>query len=544
MLGAPSKPTVTMIPKRFAPLLLALALFAPPLAADDIKLKSGETLTGRIVYEGDDIVRIEVSVSASIKETKTIARGDIESIVKAAPDDVAFDKLQSLVPTGSMVSVDDYRRMLETGPDAFLRDFPGSKHTPKVQEIRATLAEELDKVERGFLKVEGDWYSPQERVAFKELIDSRVRFVRMGGFAKGNNLASYIAAMRQYEYIEENYLGSPAFPKAVELAREVVPNLGRQLQTLAANVDHHNAEYQRAFESSTPDAQAQLAAAREREDKAIADSVAADKKAGIKWVQLNPRNKQAIEDYLKLAAAELARLREHDTAALAAQAEQLVEVDRLVHENKIDEAKAKLAAATAAPGQAAATSKSKTKSKTKSKGKGAARTGSYIAVLNGKIEEKVAEAQEEEKRRKEAAASEALTANLRQPDAKAESDAPSEEETEAMEEDEASEAASKEAEPDGFAALAPSKRPSEEDAGKKKSGSKKSDAKKSKTKRTSKAADDDEDEDDAPKRRPAPVVEEEGGFPFWIIGVAVSLLAVVGAVAMKFLGFGGKKGEE
>ncbi len=529
-----------MIPKPFSAFAIAAVLVVSPLAADDIKLKSGETLTGRITYEADDIVKIEIPVSASIKETKVIARADIESITKEAPDDVAFNQLQSLVPTGSMISVDSYRRMLETGPDAFLRNFPASAHKAKVEEIRATLAEELDKVERGFLKVEGEWYSPQDKVSFGELIDSRIRFVRMEGFAKGNNLASYIAAMKEYEFIEENYLGSPAFPKAVELAKQVVPNLGRQLQTLAANVDFQTAEYQRALASSTPDAQAKLIAAREREDKAIADSVAADKKAGVKWVQLNPRNKQAIEEYLKLASAELARIREYNTTTLAAQAEQLVEVDRLIAENKIDEAKAKLAAATATPGQPS-DSKSKSKSKSPSKSKGGGKPGSYIAALGAKIDKKVAQAQEEEKARKAAAASEALTANLKQPDSKPDAAPSSEEEEEDPEEKpDSEEAAPKEAEIDEFAALSSKKSSAKED-------SKASDAKKSKSKSKSKSKakdESDEEEDDAPARRPAPVVEEEGGFPFWLIGAIVSVLAIVGVVAMKFLGVGGKKGEE
>ena len=125
--------------------LVATLLPASSLRADEIKLKSGQTLNGRITYEAADIVKIEIPISASIKETKIIGRADIETIVKDAPDDVEFNKIQKLVPTASMVNVDAYRKMLETGPDAFLKNFPDSKHLPKVKEIRATLADELDK---------------------------------------------------------------------------------------------------------------------------------------------------------------------------------------------------------------------------------------------------------------------------------------------------------------------------------------------------------------------------------------------------------------
>src|SRR6056297_3337220 len=133
------------------PILFLAALtvaLATTIHADEIKLKNGETLSGRITYEADDIVKIEVSISESIKETKVLARDQIETITKDAPDNVEFAKIQKLVPTRSMMSASAYRSALTTGPDAFLEAYPDSQHVPKVKEIKATLEEELDKVER------------------------------------------------------------------------------------------------------------------------------------------------------------------------------------------------------------------------------------------------------------------------------------------------------------------------------------------------------------------------------------------------------------
>ncbi len=42
-----------------------------PAAADVVTLKTGEVIEGKIIIEGTDIVKIEVRVSGSIKETKT-----------------------------------------------------------------------------------------------------------------------------------------------------------------------------------------------------------------------------------------------------------------------------------------------------------------------------------------------------------------------------------------------------------------------------------------------------------------------------------------
>jgi hypothetical protein len=541
-------------PKNLPFICLAASFLAVlPLRADEIKLKSGQTLTGRITYEAADIVKMEIPISASIKETKIIGRADIDTIVKDSPDDVEFNKIQTLVPTGSMVGVDSYRKMLETGPEAFLKNFPGSQHTPKVKEIRATLAEELDKVERGFMKLEGEWLSPQDKVAYKELIESKIRLLRMESSAKGNNYSQLIAAMREFEVIEENYFGSPAFPKAVELAKQVMPVLGRQLQSMASSVDYQNAEYEKALAASTPEARVQLTAARAREDQTYSDSIAADKKAGVKWVHFNPRNKQGIEEALRLAATELPRIQGFDTVALTKQAELLVEADKLIAADKISEAKTKITEASVIDGQSASinTSKSKPTSKSNptSKGKGNAKSGSYLATLNGKINARITEEQGKAKAKAAASESEALTANLRKAEegeAAEGAGKPTDEGGESGEKSKDGEMKEGEAKPDApvvdeFAALGASTK----GTSKKKEEKEKQTSKKSKSKKA--PADDgegDEDDGDVVKKpRPAPVVEEEG-LPFWIIPGGITLLAVIGIAVMKVLGLGGKKDED
>ena len=530
--------------------LVATLLPASSLRADEIKLKSGQTLNGRITYEAADIVKIEIPISASIKETKIIGRADIETIVKDAPDDVEFNKIQKLVPTASMVNVDAYRKMLETGPDAFLKNFPDSKHLPKVKEIRATLADELDKVERGFMKLEGDWLSPQDKVAYKELVESKIRLLRMESNVKGNNYNNFIAAMREFEVIEENFSGSPAFPKAIELAKQVVPALGRQLQSMAAAVDYQNAEYEKAMAGSTPESRLQLTAPREREDRNYADSVAADKKAGIKWVQFNPRNKQGIEEALRLAATELGRIQAYDTAALTKQAALLVEADKLIAAEKIAEAKTKIAEAADIVGQSPGTTPSKSKST--SKGKGNAKSGSYLAILNRKISDHLAEEQAKAKAKEAASESEALTANLRKKEEEVKANETPEETGKPAPEEGGSGEKTKDGEMkegeenvekpvvDEFAALGATTKGTSKKTEEKEKETPKKPKSKSKKDPSDEGTGEDEDGEVVKKPRPAAVVEEEG-LPFWVIPGGITLLAVIGIAVMKFLGIGGKK---
>lgn len=531
----------------FLSLCLSLGAAWSPLNADEVKLKSGETLSGRITYEGDDIIKMEIAISASIKETKVIGRADIESIVKDAPDDVEFNKLQSLVPSPPLTSAENLRKMLETGPDSFLKNFPGSKHVPKVKEIRETLAADLDKVERGYLKVENDWYSPQDKVDYKELIDSRIRLLRMRNFGNSQNIGNLIAALREFETIEESFLGSPAYPQAVELAKGIIPQLGRTLQGMSNTVEYQNAEYEKALAVSTPEAQVQLRAARAAEDKTIADGIAAEKKAGIKWIQLNARSKQSIDEYIKLAAGEFARIQALDVAALTQQAELLVEANKLIAEGQIPEASAKIAQAAAVTGTKAGDSKSKSKSKSKSSAKGST---SYFAALSSRIDERLAEVAAEEKAKAEAAKSEALAANLKQGTQPSDgteagpADASTTEEGGEKGEAKSTDTGGDEGDKkpvDEFAALGAATKSKEAAESK---GDGKEESKKSKSKSKSKSSSGDEDEDGEEKPRPAPVVEEEGGFPFGLIVPILTGLLIVVVVVMKVFGVGGKKTEE
>lgn len=309
------------------------------------------------------------------------------------------------------------------------------------------------------------------------------------------------------------------------------------MQNMLRNVDYQNAEYERNLAASTAEARDQVMAARAKEEKGYQDAVSAEKKLGVKWVQLNPRLKSSLETYLKFASGELARLRGLDLNQLAAQGDVLYEADKLIAAGQIDQAKAKIGEAAALTGQ-----KVDAGSTAKTKSKPGAKSGSYLAALNAKISEKLAEEKGKMDARKAAADSEALTANLKKNlDSSAPTD-PAVVPAEGTEGAEATEAPA--ADVDEFAALAGSKKGAQKPAetGKTKSESAKSKAKKTPAK-SSKSDDDEDGDEDAPKRAPV-AVEEEGGFPFGWIAPILTVLVIVAVVLMKVFGIGGKKSEE
>lgn len=154
--------TVTEKLSAFAVLFAAALLVAGPhpASADTIKLKSGETLEGRITFEAADSIKLEVQLSASIKETKTILKTDILEMTRTSPEELAFGEVKKKLPTPSLLKPSDYQSLIEAGPTAFLRTYPASKHKSEVEKILKELEDEKDKVERGFVKLEGEWITP------------------------------------------------------------------------------------------------------------------------------------------------------------------------------------------------------------------------------------------------------------------------------------------------------------------------------------------------------------------------------------------------
>jgi len=517
-------------------LLLLIGFGLASLHADQIELKNGETLEGRITYESDEMVKIRVSISESIKETKILGRDEIASITKDDPDEVMFNELQDLLPTKSLMSASAYRSAIQTGPQEFLRKFPESPHVPKVEEMKQKLEEELDKVERGFVKLDGEWISPQKRQKFETRVEAQILYIRMRRAAESNDYNGYIAAMRLFEKLEKSYVGTPAFAKGLELALEIVPSLGQQVQRMYRDVEYRNEQYEKNKATLDENARAKVEAARAREEAAYEASLAADKKAGIKWVRINPRSKSSLEDYLELAKNELNRIREYDAEAIAAQAEQLAEVDEFIAKGNLQRARLKLEdAAKMAGGEVDRDSDS-----------------SYIAALDSKIDELQAEREAKAKAKSDAAESESLTKNLKkagdeESDAtENESEAPSQGEDgkEATEDPESeqpeaeSSADEEDFSADAFAALAEGSenRKSREDAESSKpapSGDESEDP-------------EDEAEEDEEDDRPAPSAAGGGGggfsFPQIVMGLTALLIVVI--VVLKVLGIGDKKEDE
>ncbi len=526
---------------RFSLLLVFFAgvlLMASTGLADTVKLKSGETLEGKITSEGSDYIKLEIAVSSTIKDTKIIPKNDIAQIIKAAADDVALSDLRKKLPAPSLMSAEAYRSLISSGPEKFLKEFPSSTHKAEVEKILADLKEELDKVERGWVKVEGDWISPQERKDFKALTDSRIRGVVMKRkLAQGDHLG----ALRDFEILDERYFGTPAHLEALPVVKELLPAFGQRLTRALQDVEYRNQKWEQDKGLLDEVARAQVEAARAQEVANFQRAVEREKSAGVKWLSISDNSRDSLSGAIALVKSEIERLKGIDLNALKQMSEQLVKADKLIAEEKLAEAKRMIDEAMALPvgGEGSKKGRSTSSSKKKSSGEeGAFVPSSYADALYHQIalaEEAIAVAKAQ---RESAAKGDEVSETM----AKSKSDG----KELVSDPGEAAAAEGDDAKTDQSTALAGLMGTTKKgEGGADAEGEKSNAAKKPAPKKTTAANDGTKSGEAGAEERPSPVVADEGGgLNFQLIMMIVAGLMVVAIVVMKVTGIGGKKKED
>src|SRR5262245_50582763 len=90
----------------------AFALLVSTSWGDTVVLKGGEKLEGKITEETATEVKMNVQVSASIVDERTIPRADIEKLEKTAADESAWAVLKAYQPGASSLPKEQYDRFI------------------------------------------------------------------------------------------------------------------------------------------------------------------------------------------------------------------------------------------------------------------------------------------------------------------------------------------------------------------------------------------------------------------------------------------------
>ncbi|MGC3991519.1 MAG: hypothetical protein QM796_17895 [Chthoniobacteraceae bacterium] len=217
--------------KRSARLLLsafmALSLGLTALHADTITLKSGEKVEGKITAETDADVTVQVKISAAITDERTISKSEIDKIDKITEDTEAYNTIKNFKTNDDhSYPLDSYDQML-TSLGAFIQQYPLSTHLADVKQQQAALIDEQARVQKGGLKFNGQWLTPDEAAKQKYEIEASQLFQLIKGNAAEGN---YGGALNAYDLMSRSYNGARVYPDTVDYIKSLVPNLLREAQ--------------------------------------------------------------------------------------------------------------------------------------------------------------------------------------------------------------------------------------------------------------------------------------------------------------------------
>ena len=338
-------------------------LLIPSLAqADKVHLKSGDVVTGTIIEETPDLVRVQVLVG-TIKDKRTINRISIDRIEKTTPEDVEREACLPLKTTPDGLPVKGYEDRIKV-LDEFLAKYPTSKYLAEIQGIRSALNGELEKVKAGETRFQGTWLTPDQQSVHSLNLEASNAHRIMRQAAAGRNL---LGALRQFEMIEKTYPGTLAYPAALNDVKSILPAYGQRLTQELEYARYDAAQNAKGMAALTGAARA---AAQQEIDAAAARfkaQVDAEKEKKIFWISVDLKSEPSINEAIARVRKEIERVGKIDIAALDAQAKAFYDAGELIYAGKLDEAKTALTTANGMPGGAKLPQAAKTKTKATAK---------------------------------------------------------------------------------------------------------------------------------------------------------------------------------
>jgi hypothetical protein len=150
---------------------LAVGWWFGIVAADTVRLKTGDIYEGTILRETETNVSIEVEYArGTILSTEILNKTQITEIVRSTPEQLAQRAMERAYANTQRYNLDPltsytfnaYRLVIDGVLRRFLTDYPNSPYTNAVQAKLSEWTAEQGKVASGLRKYHGVWMRPEE----------------------------------------------------------------------------------------------------------------------------------------------------------------------------------------------------------------------------------------------------------------------------------------------------------------------------------------------------------------------------------------------
>lgn len=295
---------------RYLPLFLAL-----PLAgafADTIKLKSGETLEGKIVKSDTVTVTLEVQFSPTITDRRQIPRTNIAGIVFEAPDEVAYAKVRDVQAPATALDSKTYQAILDGQLKPFVKKFGYSARAADVKAKIAEFQADIARLDSGEVKVSGSWYDKTAATAEKYQIAAAALLAEMQAQIAA---ANFPYAMNAFTKLQR-YQNSTAYAESIAPIRKALVRLQQQLDFAMSNLAATRAQRQAAIDRTAPEQRADIQRAFDAEQARATALAAAAQKNGERFFTIFPFDEQGLKSMQQAAQQLAAQLQTVNTAKL------------------------------------------------------------------------------------------------------------------------------------------------------------------------------------------------------------------------------------
>ena len=296
----PQNPSIHMIKT-----LCFSSLLLPVCLADTIVLQDGTKVEGKILRTTEESCVIQVQVTKSIRDERTIPRSTIRSIVKEDPAVAAFEAVRNLGSVPELAPKSEYDVRI-AAVEKFLKAYPAATSAADAKTLLAKLKQEREVIAAGGVKFGGKLVSAAEKRADAYEIDAKVAASEIHALAKDGQVT---AALRKFTRFDRNFAGSAVY-------KQNLPALVNMLQTFSAQVSAQAADVPRMIQerkkglAAMPQADRQRAITLIKEEQADYERrVLAEKAAREPWLSLDPYHAEVLGETSRLLQQEIQRLR-------------------------------------------------------------------------------------------------------------------------------------------------------------------------------------------------------------------------------------------
>ena len=291
---------------KFSPNLATLTFLATAslLSADTFTMKDGTTIEGAITSEDAEKYTLEVQVTKSIKDERTILKADVVKVEREQPDLVAFAEIKLLFPVPDLSGDDEYGRIAQR-IQKFLQDHPASGKSKEAKEMLTTIKAESAQIAAGGLKFNGQIITPADYKKNACELDARVHEAKIRTLIKDGKL---LVALRLFSDFDEDFRGTLPYNALIPLIQQAIQAHVTESKQALETLDERTRKRAQGLERMSQEDRGVTGNAIKDEEAEIEALFTTQAASDVAWVTTHPFHKASLESTVKQGEVELSRL--------------------------------------------------------------------------------------------------------------------------------------------------------------------------------------------------------------------------------------------